>query len=163
MDPALCVKVGNTFGVVVCRDTQGIFCTTCKQHNSNCKHVGHLQRLIENTPEDDMTAQLKVFADYKTPAPQRERTKCGTVVSERAIPFDLPVELMDTWKQNDSQRFNMKDGIAHLWPPHSSTCPHCNAPSLSTEVYCIQENYVVTLKCCYPAKGIHFVTQRMSI
>lgn len=156
-EPALCIEVNNTFGVV-CLGGQGIFCTTCKQHSSNCRHVDLLLKVIENTPEDDMTTQLKAFSDYQVPTPRLTRAKYGKVVSERAIPFALPVELMDTWKQDDSQRFRIQDGIAHLWPPQSSTCPHCNAPSLSTELCCVQENFVVTLKCCYPAKGIILCT-----
>ena len=142
----------NTFGVV-CLDAQRIFCTTCKQHSSNCKHVSHLQRVIENTAESDMTTQFRPFAEYKTPAPHQKHAKYGTVVSKRAIPFDLPVDL---WKQDDSQRFNLKDGTAYLWPPPSSTCPCCNTPSLNI-VVCVQEAFVVTLKCCYPAKGICFL------
>lgn len=99
-----------------------------------------------------MSTQLKAFADYQVPNPQHKQAKYGTLVSERAIPFDPPVGLK-TWKQDDSQHFNIQDGIAHLWTIHSSICPHCNVPSWSTDLYCVQESFIVTLKCCYPAKG----------
>ena len=57
-----------------------------------------------------------------------------------------------------SQRFNILDGVAQLVPFSSQPCSQCCVhDSWSDDIFLSQENYIVTLQRCIPAKGI-FVT-----
>lgn len=152
---AVCVKVNNSFGVVY-TGKQRVVCATCIP--SNCQHVKRLLEVIQQCPDEEIPSQLMVFKELPTSVPKQPSVKIRSI-SHRKIPFQLTEELRDRLKADYSKRFRLHDGVAHLIPPQlSSGCPLCGS-NWSTEPRLVNQIFLVTPMCCYPAKGtVHTVT-----
>lgn len=148
VEPALCVQVNDSFGVV-CIGHQGIYCATCR----NCKHVDHLVKVLQEIAAEEMLPQFKPFADFKPK--DVKPSVCIKAVSDQIIPFNLPRHLQQSVMDDYSKRFNLIDGVAHLIPSLGScplACSLCGG-SWSEEVFLAQDVFLVAHHCCYPAKG----------
>ena len=155
LEPALCVQVGENFGVV-CLTNMGMLCTACRKHQ--CLHTAHLKKLIEDISESgkDMLAELEPFA-ADSPIATKQQNLIKTV-STNVIPFDLPAHLRNLLVMDYSQRFHILDGVAQLVPHSSQPCPQCCVSgSWSDDTFLSQENFIVTLQRCIPAKGMYKV------
>lgn len=145
----------NDFGVL-CLGHKNAFCSTCKHHSSNCKHIRKLQEAIERSPLEDLPPQLRVFATCEI-ANVKHSHNYTKVISERKIPFDLSGCLKQCLQTDYSKRFNIQHGIAHLHPPlpPSSVCSECGIQnSWSAELSLVKKSFLVTPQMCYPAEGI---------
>lgn len=103
-----------------------------------------------------MLPQFKPFADYQPKDVKQSVTP--KVVSGQIIPFNLPVHLQQTIRDDYSKRFNIIHGIAHLIPSMELcplSCPLCGG-CWGEEVFLAQETFLVAQHCCYPAKGTAF-------
>ena len=162
IEPALCVNVDNDYGVL-CLSNNSTFCSTCKHHSSNCKHIRYLLNIIERSTVDDLPPQLELFAPCKAPRIQQSNSVIKTI-SKRKIPFYLSNSMKQCLKADYSKRFNIQHGIAHFHPPlpATSVCPDCAVPnSWGTELTLTKKAFLVTPQCCYPAEGIKPSSTRM--
>lgn len=133
--------------------SQGARCVTCKK--LNCKHVRHLQKIIEDTESyEELSTRLQIFANHKAEK-TRSHTTIVKTMSEVTIPLSMPQNLKNLMKVDYSRRFNLCDGVAKLMP--SSTlrvCSFCASTDCwSKEVYPAGNIFLVTPQCCYPAQG----------
>ena len=131
------------------------FCSTCKHHSTNCRHISHLLKVIADSSIDSLPPQLKVVAEFQVSS-SKSHKNYAKVVSAKTIPFDLSNRLKHCLKTDYSKRFNIDGGIAHLYPPLPShlICSRCaTANSWSMEIALVKETFLVTPQYCHPAKG----------
>lgn len=135
-----------------------MLCTTCKK--SQCLHVTHLKEVIEDTSDGgkDMLPGIEPFADLQSEQKAAKPQNLIRTISTNKISFDLPINLRSVLLMDHSQRFNIVDGVAQLvplLPVGALPCLQCYAnDNWSEDIFLYQENFIVTLQRCIPAKGI---------
>ena len=147
VEPALSINVDSSFGVV-CLGNRGMFCTTCR-HSFSCRHVSYLKGY------EDLTPELKQFIDFECKTPHIKESP--TVLSGKRISFDLTPSARECFKKDYSQRFNIQNGISHLIPAATPSCPHCGIQDCWSMPCIDEKTFLVTPLCCYKAEGTTFL------
>ena len=96
--------------------------------SSTCVHIINLEKIIEDTSGDGMLPQqLRPFADSHIAKETGKKQNLIGTVSYQNIPFDLPPQLKSVLVMDNSQRFNIIDGVAHLVPMFSLALPYVHS------------------------------------